>query len=145
MKKILIEIFKACLFAKPESTAQVSRYDHLDGYRGYLAILVLLQHSCNDLKLEGDYKIFDSVGNFVGVSGFFALSSFLLTHRLLIEFEKATSMIDVGAIVIKYALKRFCRIYLAFVIYCTAIKFGPKIIGGDWGHSSWISLVSLNR
>ena len=148
MFNTLINILKGCLFIQPESTGPIiNRYDHLDGYRGYLCLLVLMQHTCNELYLDGDYQVFNNTGNFIGVSGFFALSTFLLTHRLLVEFDKSKSMIDVGAICIKYALKRFCRIYISFVIYCTMIKLGPSFISGGvhWRHASWLSLVTLNR
>lgn len=123
-----------------------NRFDHLDGYRGFLAILVVCQHSASQLHFPGDYHIFDSIGNFVGVSGFFALSSFLLTFRLLKDFAKsANSFLDSLVVVFKYATKRFFRIYIAFVLYVSMLQIDVKFFGGDWAYSSWYSLVTLQR
>lgn len=128
-----------------ENTLQ-NRFDHLDGFRGFLAILVVCQHSLSHLPLSGDYKIFEQVGNYIGVSGFFELSSFLLTYRLLKDFDRSiNSNFDTAIVVLKYAVKRFFRIYVTFVIYVTILKTNEKLFGGIWGFSSWYSLVTLQR
>ena len=124
----------------------IQRWDHLDGYRGFLAILVVLQHCEGIYHLEGDYQIFQHVGNFVGVSGFFALSSFLLTYRLLKDFDKATCFTDVFSAIAKYTTKRFLRIYMTFFVFASLINiFDLDKQFGGFTFSSWYSLVTLNR
>lgn len=129
----------------PSKSTVVSRFDYLDGFRGFLAILVVFQHSQSDFDLNNDYKLFISVGNFIGVSGFFALSSFLLTYRLLKDFDKAKSAREECLIIFKYAIKRFFRIYVTFFVYATVIQIDPKFFGGKFTFSSWYSLVTLQR
>ena len=69
--------FKKILFA-PE-IENISRFDVLDGFRGILAISVVLQHTSKIFKMTEEYKILNSLGTFFGVPSFFVLSSFLLT------------------------------------------------------------------
>ena len=59
-----------------------TRFDVLDGFRGLLAISVIIQHTIMMLPLKGDYLLYDRIGTFIGVSTFFVLSSFLLTYKL---------------------------------------------------------------
>jgi peptidoglycan/LPS O-acetylase OafA/YrhL len=65
--------------------------------------------------------------------GFFVLSSFLLTYRLLIEFSSSTCFKDILRIFVQYSIRRFFRIYLVFVLFCFLIKYNPSLIGGN-GH-----------
>jgi peptidoglycan/LPS O-acetylase OafA/YrhL len=98
----------------------------LDGYRGFLAIIVTLHHiGC--FFFTGDVVYFRLTGYFIGVVGFFVLSSFLLTHRLMIDFERAESGKKCMVRVIQYAIRRFFRIYLVVIIYWSLAHFGPKI------------------
>ncbi len=62
-----------------------------------------------------------------GVSGFFFLSAFLLTHHLLKELIEANyELKSIAKIICKYFIKRFFRIYMSYVIFVTIIKFGPQ-------------------
>jgi len=133
-------------FPIKDDTVFTSRFDHLDGYRGFLAILVVLHHCTDHFQLyDNDYKIFAGAGNFVGISGFFVLSAFLHTYLLLKNLEKSTCLKDVCLVVVKYAIKRFFRIYVAFVIFTTTLKLGPEFIGGYFFFGPWYDIISLNR
>ncbi len=140
MKRIFNRAPNSC-----DSSQATGRFDYFDGYRGLLAILVVLHHCFGHFQLENDWKVFDGVGNHVGVSGFFVLSTFLHTYLLLKNLEKSTCLKDVCLVVAKYAIKRFFRIYVAFVIFTSVLKLGPKFIGGHFYYASWYSIVSLNR
>lgn len=141
----MLEFVKDYFNFSPSKNTVVSRFDYLDGFRGFLAILVVFQHSQSDFELQDDYRLFISIGNFIGVSGFFALSSFLLTYRLLKDFDKAKTAREECLIILKYAIKRFFRIYLTFFVYVTFIQIDPKFFGGKFNFSSWYSLVTLQR
>ncbi len=60
------------------------KIDFLDGFRGTLAIWVLMMHSTSILNIN---KYFHGTGAYIGVPCFFILSSFLLTYRLLNQFN----------------------------------------------------------
>ena len=66
------------------SDAATGTFEFLDGFRGALALWVLIHH----LELRGDLKYFYLTGYYIGVVGFFILSSFLLTYRLLCQFNE---------------------------------------------------------
>ncbi len=63
---------------------EIEKIDFLDGFRGTLAIWVLMMHSTYALKVN---KYFRGTGSYIGVPCFFILSSFLLTYRLLNQFN----------------------------------------------------------
>ena len=65
------------------SDAATGSLEFLDGFRGVLALWVLLHH----LEMRGDFSYF-TTGYYIGVVGFFNLSSFLLTYRLLCQFNE---------------------------------------------------------
>ena len=87
--------------------------------------------------------------------GFFVLSSFLLTYRLLVDFNRASDYKALLLITLKYAIRRFLRIYVAFFLFATLLQVTPKEVGGcitsdncqDQASfprfSSWHSLVTL--
>ena len=131
-----IKTIYSYVFLEPPNKSNVNRFDFLDGYRGLLCLLVIMQHSQGFYSLSGDYEIFKRVGLYVGVSGFFILSSFLLTYRLLIEFQKASNTAQSLLVFIKYSIRRFFRIYVTFFLFVTAVKYGPERIGGyfHWFH-----------
>ncbi len=116
-----------------------------------MAISVVLQHS-TDFYLKSfaqQYPIrcFFRVASYYGVFGFFLLSSFLLTYRLFGDLTKSNSTSQsISLIVIKYFIRRFFRIYVPFVIYCTMVKF---VLPSDvephpaYKLESWTSLVTL--
>jgi peptidoglycan/LPS O-acetylase OafA/YrhL len=77
--------------------------------------------------------MFHGPGIFVGVIGFFILSAFLLTYRLIIDYERAP---DIRACLFKtahYFIRRFFRIYLVFVLFWTIAFVFPKKLGQTMG------------
>jgi peptidoglycan/LPS O-acetylase OafA/YrhL len=99
--------------------------DFLDGHRGFLAYVVLLNHLAFMFGI-GVIHLFEWTGYYIGVVGFFVLSSFLLTYRLMIDFRDVKSFRDGFVKTTQYAIRRFFRIYVVFVIYWTLCHFGPS-------------------
>jgi hypothetical protein len=79
------------------------------------------------------------------VTGFFILSSFLLTHNLINQVSKSTTFRNVQLIILKYFIRRFFRIYLPFFFVCTLIKgVSLRFIGMYASNTnSWLSMISL--
>jgi len=80
------------------------------------------------------------------VTGFFILSSFLLTHNLINQVSKSTNTFrSVQLIILKYFIRRFFRIYLPFFFVCTLIKgVSLRFIGMYASNTkSWLSMISL--
>jgi peptidoglycan/LPS O-acetylase OafA/YrhL len=80
------------------------------------------------------------------VTGFFILSSFLLTHNLINQVSKsANTFRSVQLIILKYFIRRFFRIYLPFLFVCTLIKgISLRFIGMYASNTnSWLSMISL--
>ena len=133
-------------------------FKFLDSFRGVCAFTVLIAHA--DWKRSNTsiiMRFFSLQSQTFAISGFFILSSFLLTYRFyldLTDLDKIQSKfeycIKTLVKILKYFIRRIFRIYLPFLIYCTLIKFGPKFLGGianydpDLNFSSWTSLVTLN-
>ena len=88
----------------------MERLEFLDSFRGVLCISVLLSHY--DIGSE------TLSGFFLGVIGFFILSSFLLTHRLIKQYENAKNIHQIINITINYFIMRFFRIYVPYMIFC---------------------------
>lgn len=102
-----------------------SGFDYLDGFRGSLVFFVIISHT----------QLFDSfhihhvnpgLANTYGVTGFFILSAFLLTYRLLEDFSKALSPKMLLISILKYAIRRFIRIYLYFLFYFAFAKLSSS-------------------
>ena len=94
------------------------------------------------------FNYLQSVTHTVSVYGFFVLSSFLLTYKLLNELDN--SNYSKFWIIIKYLIRRFFRIYLVFFLVATCIKFGPKYLEGRLNdfeptYNSWSDIVSLKH
>lgn len=145
---IIFQIYKQ--YFKLRDT--VNKYEYLDGLRGLFAIVVVLHHFklYNSEKINCELvDILSGMSLIVAVVGFFVLSSFLLTYRLLVEFEDETknSFRDKILIIIKYFLRRIFRIYIPFVIFSTMIKYGPEKLLNyqpkSYVYSSWYKLVTL--
>ena len=117
-----------------------NKINFLDGYRGTLALWVLVGHT--SLLINGPGM--DPFGHHIGVNGFFILSSFLLTYRLLDELiTKSFNFRSTLLVIVKYFIRRFFRIYVPFVITVTLIK-RDAFYGGNFSYpSSWHDLVYL--
>lgn len=83
-------------------------------------------------------------GKFHAVAGFFILSSFLLTFRLLDELHNSDNKLrSLLVILMKYFIRRVFRIYIPFVIICSLIKFVSLRFIGMYSKaaSTWINMV----
>jgi peptidoglycan/LPS O-acetylase OafA/YrhL len=108
--------------------------EYLDGYRGFLANTVIIAHIGKKVGLEDFGSLFEPflilTSRHIGVYGFFVLSAFLLTYRLMIDFAQADSFTTCLKKLAKYSIRRFFRIYLVFLIFWTLLSFGPAIFRG---------------
>jgi peptidoglycan/LPS O-acetylase OafA/YrhL len=124
------------------------KFDFLDGLRGSFALWVLIFHVSQNIDnfQKTDYYYFNLTGYFIGVVGFFILSSFLLTYRLLIEFHDENKSNQIPLITIKYFIRRFFRIYLPYIFYVFLIKSVSfiKLHGKLPYTSSWWSTITLD-
>ena len=122
--------------------------DFLDGYRGTLAIWVLLGHCYMYANLDGDFRYFEFTALFIGVCGFFLLSAYLLTYRLLDDLSKneTKSIKQIISTLIKYFIRRFFRIYIPYAMICVLIKRVSPIFGGphDFEKYTLPQLLYLN-
>lgn len=137
------------LFHVPWEVNDKNKFDFLDGYRGMLAIIVTITHSMLHEKCE-IVNYIASISRPVAIDGFFILSSFLLTNRLLTELSSPSlKPKNQLLIVLKYFIRRFFRIYVVFFLFATIVKYGPKFVGGfmnyseGFYYSSWSDLVTL--
>ncbi|CAF1095127.1 unnamed protein product [Brachionus calyciflorus] len=120
------------------------RFDFLDGYRGFCALTVTLHHTVPVYGDPGDFKWFIKAGYFIGVLGFFVLSSFLLTFRMIKDFNKSKNFNEILEIIFKYFIRRLFRIYIPFFIFVTLIKIGPNCVKGIYTRfNSWFGLITL--
>ena len=123
-------------------TNRETRFDFLDGYRGSLALFVVIAHapkhsSCPFLQS------FSLIVDRYSISGFFLLSSFLLTYRLLKDFHKPNSNIALS--ILQYSIRRFFRIYVVVTVFAIGAVHGPKIFAGDqYGrYNSVLTILTL--
>lgn len=77
------------------------------------------------------------------IAGFFMLSAFLLTYRLLKDFNKPNS--NVLLFTLQYAVRRFFRIYVVVAIFATAAVYGPPVFAGyQYGrYNSLFTILTL--
>jgi len=120
-------------------------FEFLNGFRGLCALWVICKHSGVADSSRNDFISFIFLtGQTFAVNGFFILSSFLLTHRLLADSTKYSIILNLAM----YFIRRLLRVYLVYVIFCSLIKFGPKFLGGIYNnhpdyYSSWFELITL--
>ena len=110
------------------------KIDFLDGFRGTLAIWVLMNNSRNK-KIFFRYRcLYRSVLYFYSQRIFIIL----LTKCLLNQFNNhKNNYKDNILIIVKYFVRRFFRIYIPFVILATLIKSIPSIRFVGIYHSSY--------
>ena len=80
--------------------------------------------------MSGEYNIFKWTGTYVGVVGFFLLSAFLLTYRLLHFYATipndaswAVWWLHVFRITFRFFIGRFFRVYMPYMVYVTLVKY----------------------
>lgn len=119
------------------------RWDYLDGYRGSLALIVVIIHStkhnnCELANLTLGYS------QSYSIAGFFMLSAFLLSYRLLKDFIKANGNLKRYLLfTLKYFIRRFFRIYLYYILFYAASKHGPFWIGGFSNYEVSLSEIMM--
>ena len=121
---------------------EFKNFDFLDSYRGLAAISVAFSHAIFHL---GDFPIMD--GFYFGVISFYLLSAFLLTYRLVIQYDSAGFDIRfIIRITINYFITRFFRIYVTYVIFCFIYGVLEYLIFGDTDQVKiLIGAVLLNK
>lgn len=105
-----------------ENQKKSERFDFIDGYRGSLVLIVLIIHckineNCELVNLTLGYS------QSYSIAGFFMLSAFLLTYRLLNDFYKAEKFQEFIIELVKYIIRRFFRIYVFYVLFFTIFKY----------------------
>lgn len=133
----VISIFKSC--ESVTTISKESRFDFLDGYRGSLAFTVLVIHSRIHENCE-IVNIFYGFSQSYAIAGFFMLSAFLLTYRLLAEFSKTSDPFQFLLYTVKFFIRRFFRVYLYYILFYMVAKNSP-----DWwfGYPRWSFSKSL--
>ncbi len=92
----------------------MKKFDFLDTFRGILTLSVIFTHT--------NTGVFVLHGFYLGVIGFFLLSSFLLTYRLLVQYEKAVTYHEIFKITINYFITRLFRIYVPFISFLLMLR-----------------------
>ncbi len=117
-------------------------FEFLDAFRGLTALMVVLQHSVIYLDykhnkfIDFDRHDFIQIAAYLttpfAMSGFFLLSSFLLTYRLYDEMDKTPFDLNQYALILaKYFIRRFMRIYVVYFIYCSIFSLGSYLSTGN--------------
>lgn len=104
-----------------------NRFDFLDGLRGSFAFIVTLSHSSPGINCAFIFLVTRLTQKYA-IAGFFLLSAFLLTYRLIKDLYKPNSFIPLA--VVQYFIRRFFRIYVVFALFVIAAKYGPRFIAG---------------
>jgi len=124
-------------------------FEFLNSFRGICASIVVVSHSCWNQDKENLNKFLTVItkSSNLAVMGFFILSSFLLTYRFMTDLNRYCFKLTLSL----YFIRRFFRIYIVFVVYCTLLKNGPKFFGGIYNDAkysyfaSWTDLISLRK
>jgi peptidoglycan/LPS O-acetylase OafA/YrhL len=130
----------------------IINFEFLNGFRGLMALIVVIAHINTVLGNSNPSDIFtllSSMVNYLAMVGFFLLSAFLLTYRLLIDFSKNNYL----NATLKYFIRRFFRIYLVYVVFCSLLKYGPNKIqyyfagfrGSKESYPSWYELITITN
>jgi hypothetical protein len=86
--------------------------DFIDNIKGFLLLILL---SGKVKKKQANFvaliDFFNGYTTFV-ITAFFVLNSFLLTYRLLIQFEQSSTIKQDILILVKYGIRRLFRVYL---------------------------------
>ena len=122
-----------------EKSAHKKRLSHflfLDSFRGLMAIIICIAHIQKYLGNPNPDDILSTAQRLatpLALPGFFILSSFLLTYRLLSDMSHSKSSLfsfQFILILIKYFIRRFFRIYVVFFVYCSISCMLPRFYEG---------------
>ena len=103
-------------FVSPENSKKVgiekpdenAKFTYLNGFIGLLAMMVVYIHTGLILQFCGDLTILYLSD--MSVNGFFVLSAFLLTYKIMVDLQFCKTPTDIARVFIKYTIKRFMRI-----------------------------------
>lgn len=110
-----------------EDNTRDDRFNFLDGYRGSLAIIVVMVHSSGTVGTHYSGML-SPISQKYSIAGFFLLSSFLLTYKLIKDLHKPNVKILITFI--QYFIRRIFRIYFIFIAFCTAGIYYRHIFQG---------------
>lgn len=126
------------------------RFDFLDGYRGLLALIVVWAHTNYNKCIF--IETISKLSQKFAIAGFFLLSSFLLTHRLIKDlFNSPTSHPSSSSSsskllsILQYFIRRFFRIYVVYILFAIAAKHGPPFITYGNYEGSLVNMLSLGH
>jgi peptidoglycan/LPS O-acetylase OafA/YrhL len=125
-----------------------TKWNFLNGYRGFLALYVILAHSPDRNKSEiVDFAVHSA--RVIALFGFFVMSAFLLTYRLIKDLESAakSSSTAVWIVLFKYTIRRFFRIYVVVILFIFILKYTGIRLGGSTflDTDSVFSILTLER
>ena len=121
---------------------KLKNFEFLDSFRGLACLSVMINHSFFH------YERFSLMSGFYfGVIAFFLLSAFLLTYRLIIQYEAANYKLHtIIQVTVNYFITRFFRIYVTLVIFCVIYAILEYAIFGDKDQMGVLfGAVMLNR
>lgn len=151
VKSIIWNLFELDVEKSSSKNNQI-RFEYLDGYRGSLVVVVGVNHMLSRVICYLFYPI-RGYSQTYAVTGFFMLSAFLLTYRLLedldrVELNNAKNYPLIFLPVFKYSIRRFFRIYLVYVLFSASVKFGPAWLSThDYFkyESSFLEMITLGN
>lgn len=120
----------------------------------YVFYMKISKYQSSHTITKGTCEIFNSTIGYsltYGIAGFFMLSAFLLTYRLLEDLSKTTTPIQPRIILLhfaKYFIRRLFRIYFVYIIFILAVKYGPQWIRNHemlTYESSFIQMATLGN
>ncbi len=129
----------------------------LDAYRSLCALVVMVSHSYESFQdgsmlIDHFFRLFQFYPQTFGVGGFFLLSSFLLTYRLLNEFwdlNPDNKFKNTIILVSKYILRRFFRVYFPCLVYLAVDKvettISNYIFTTNQTVDSWIEVITIQK
>ena len=113
----------------------MQKIDFLDSFRGILALSVVFSHTGTNPWLIH--------GLLFGVIGFFLLSAFLLTFRLIKQYENTSSPQELFKITVNYFVTRTFRIYIPYVCYVAIQTFLSEKFPFIKSQPNWYWLITL--
>jgi peptidoglycan/LPS O-acetylase OafA/YrhL len=112
-------------------TSRAPRIDALTGLRIFPALIVLLSHLKPPAWAGPQLKAFLTSG-YAGVTFFFVLSGFVLTHNYFDRFVRGFSL----RLVISYFVARLARVYPLYLLLLVWVTF-PELWLGKLNDSLW--------
>ncbi|MCF3108821.1 acyltransferase [Niabella sp. CC-SYL272] len=108
----------------------------LDGLRFFAFLLVFIHHTTSFVDVK-EISVLHKTG-WIGVDLFFALSAYLFTKLLTIEFDR-TGVINFK----KFYLRRIFRIWPIYILFILLSVSVYMFSGGDLGYSTKIRIIGL--